>query len=185
MFRAIMEKETCQEVNPELIPCWISNNWCIEYVPIILNPVFFSADQSSGCQETLHLSLEEAFFLSYSLGCLQVKYGEKFLNLNELWDLFQHTSSSFISKYVVYHHFRIEGWIVKSGVKFGSDFCKTNNINVILKFIIKILIIITWIYSSALQKRARFFSCIIFCSSYFSKSEPEILHRLDWICRHG
>lgn len=43
--------------------------------------------------------VEEAFFLSYVIGCLQVKFQEKFLNLDEIWDLFMKTTNNFLSRY--------------------------------------------------------------------------------------
>jgi tRNA-splicing endonuclease subunit Sen2 len=77
--------------------------------------------------ETLHLTLEEAFFLSFSLGCLQVidLFGNR-LSLNGMWQLFRKSQKDFIQKYVTYHYFRSKGWVVKPGIKFGGDFCKLN-----------------------------------------------------------
>ena len=66
--------------------------------------------------------LEEAFFLSYVVGCLQVKFNDVFLNLDEMWNLFQRATTSFLPRYISYQHFRMAGWIVRSGIKFGSDF---------------------------------------------------------------
>jgi tRNA splicing endonuclease len=75
--------------------------------------------------ETLHLTLEEAFFLSFGLGCLQVidLFGNC-LSLNGMWQLFCKSQKDFIQKYVTYHYFRSKGWVVKPGIKFGGDFCK-------------------------------------------------------------
>ncbi|KAJ4447568.1 hypothetical protein ANN_09575 [Periplaneta americana] len=74
-------------------------------------------------RETLHLTLEEAFFLSYGLGCLQVidLFGN-YLALDGMWQLFCKSQKDFIPKYVIYHYFRSKGWIVKPGIKFGGDF---------------------------------------------------------------
>ncbi|XP_057371982.1 tRNA-splicing endonuclease subunit Sen2-like [Daphnia carinata] len=72
--------------------------------------------------ETSNLMVEEAFFLSYAIGCLQVKFEEKFLNLDEIWDLFMKTTNNFLSRYLSYQHFRLSGWVVRSGLKFGGDF---------------------------------------------------------------
>lgn len=94
--------------------------------------------------EVLKLTLEEAFFLSYAIGCLVVKVRGRFLNLDELWKLFVRNSEQFVFRYIAYHvsilidfifttllylidlielqHFRMSGWVVKSGIKFGSDF---------------------------------------------------------------
>lgn len=72
--------------------------------------------------EALHLTLEEAFFLSYGLGCLQVidLFGN-YLALDGMWQLFCKSQKDFIPKYVVYHYFRSKGWVVKPGIKFGGD----------------------------------------------------------------
>ncbi|XP_067007285.2 tRNA-splicing endonuclease subunit Sen2 [Anabrus simplex] len=74
-------------------------------------------------QESLQLTLEEAFFLSYGLGCLQVQgiLGND-LPILEMWKLFLQSQPDFVEKYVVYHYFRSKGWIVKPGIKFGGDF---------------------------------------------------------------
>ncbi|KAK7873929.1 hypothetical protein R5R35_012943 [Gryllus longicercus] len=74
-------------------------------------------------QETLHLNLEEAYFLSYGLGCLEiVDLFDKKLSLQEAWELFCESQDDFVQKYVVYHYYRSKGWVVKPGLKFGGDF---------------------------------------------------------------
>lgn len=68
--------------------------------------------------QRLVLDLYEAYFLCYALGCLTVDglaielVAEKFVSLD----------AQFVSKYVVYHHYRSRGWVVRSGLKFGADF---------------------------------------------------------------
>ncbi|EMR10281.1 tRNA-intron endonuclease [Pneumocystis murina B123] len=85
--------------------------------------------------EHLQLHLEEAFFLSYSLGILDIDVSKYFSikNSMELLLLFCSLSSipkteneidvdnSFLISYVVYHHYRSLGWVVKKGLKFGVD----------------------------------------------------------------
>ncbi|XP_045774559.1 tRNA-splicing endonuclease subunit Sen2 [Maniola jurtina] len=74
-------------------------------------------------QEKLMLTLQEAFFLLYGLGCLQIVNAENnILNIEECWNLFSESESNFVEKYVVYHYFRSKGYIVKPGIKFGGDF---------------------------------------------------------------
>ncbi|CAG9564703.1 unnamed protein product [Danaus chrysippus] len=74
-------------------------------------------------QEKLMLTLQEAFFLVYGLGCLKiVKEEDQILNIEECWTLFCNTDKYFVRKYIVYHHFRSKGYVVKSGIKFGGDF---------------------------------------------------------------
>ncbi|XP_026495684.1 tRNA-splicing endonuclease subunit Sen2 [Vanessa tameamea] len=74
-------------------------------------------------QEKLMLSLEEAFFLLYGLGCLQIVNNENnILNIEDCWKIFSESDRYFIEKYVVYHYFRSKGYIVKPGIKFGGDY---------------------------------------------------------------
>lgn len=76
-------------------------------------------------QEKLMLTLQEAFFLSYGLGCLQViGQGDTQLTIEQCWKLFTETDKKFVPNYVVYHYFRSKGYIVKSGIKFGGDYGK-------------------------------------------------------------
>ncbi|XP_072176088.1 uncharacterized protein [Diadema setosum] len=73
--------------------------------------------------EYLQLSYEEAFFLSYGLGCLSLEdSNKKQLDLSEMWRMFSRLQPSFVPNYVVYHYFRSKGWVPKTGLKFGADF---------------------------------------------------------------
>jgi len=49
------------------------------------------------------------------------------MNLTKMWTRFSALSSSFISRYIVYHNLRSKGWVPKSGIKYGADFGKFNN----------------------------------------------------------
>jgi tRNA-splicing endonuclease subunit Sen2 len=88
-------------------------------------------------QEHIQLTLEEAFFLSYALGALDVLDPEtrKPLSNQDLFYLFRKTSyfpplanpslspdDPFMTNYVVYHHFRSLGWVLRSGIKFSVDY---------------------------------------------------------------
>jgi tRNA-splicing endonuclease subunit Sen2 len=88
-------------------------------------------------QEHLQLTFEEAFFLKYVLGALNVLQEHTSLNAPELLRLFcAHSTypypagmhphiapdNPFLLKYVVFHHFRALGWVVRSGVKFACDY---------------------------------------------------------------
>ncbi|KIW13543.1 tRNA-intron endonuclease [Exophiala spinifera] len=93
-------------------------------------------------QEHLNLSLEEAFFLSYGLGVLDVYCDDSdaVLPPSSLLSLFRRHSYSpprslsvpagpddpFMLSYVVYHHYRSLGWVVRSGVKFSTDYLLYN-----------------------------------------------------------
>ncbi|PYI30815.1 hypothetical protein BP00DRAFT_436497 [Aspergillus indologenus CBS 114.80] len=93
-------------------------------------------------EEHLHLSNEEAFFLAYGLGALTIldDTREAVMTTSTLLPLFcQHADfpprgpssemkpdDTFMISYVVYHHFRSLGWVVRSGVKFGVDYLLYN-----------------------------------------------------------
>ena len=92
-------------------------------------------------QEHLQLHPEEAFFLAYALGVLEIHpdptsspEGQKPLSNSDLLNLFTRTPTSlltpktppdpashFLLAYSTYHHFRSLGWIVRPGMKFGVD----------------------------------------------------------------
>ncbi|XP_050406162.2 tRNA-splicing endonuclease subunit Sen2 [Patella vulgata] len=73
-------------------------------------------------KEYLQLSLVEAFFLSYGLGCFILKEKENSLNIMSMWKIFCEKQRNFIASYVTYHYFRSKGWVPKSGLKFGCDY---------------------------------------------------------------
>ncbi|GIY37283.1 tRNA-splicing endonuclease subunit Sen2 [Caerostris darwini] len=81
-------------------------------------------EENKSEKECLQLSFEEAFFLSYGLGCLIVKYEDTYFGISKLWTTFCELTRSgdFPATYTAYHHFRSKGWIVKSGVKYGADY---------------------------------------------------------------
>ncbi|KAJ5603128.1 hypothetical protein N7537_006084 [Penicillium hordei] len=100
-------------------------------------------------EEHLQLSNEEAFFLAYSLGALQI-YDSPLkseedqpispITTSALLQKFCHHSfqpardgsaslqpdDPFMTSYAVYHHFRSLGWVIRSGVKFGTDYLLYN-----------------------------------------------------------
>jgi tRNA-splicing endonuclease subunit Sen2 len=93
-------------------------------------------------EEHLQLSNEEAFFLAYGLGVLHVYDHQQkaIIPPTSLLSLFCHNSyypprdsstdlkpdDPFMISYIVYHHFRSLGWVVRSGVKFGVDYLLYN-----------------------------------------------------------
>lgn len=74
------------------------------------------------------LTLHEAFFLTYALGCLDILSGESsIMSLNSCWSAFRnyHLKSNeieFAIEYAVYHFLRSRGWIVKMGDNYGTNF---------------------------------------------------------------
>jgi len=92
-------------------------------------------------QEHLQLTMEEAFFLSYSLGALSILDPDtnEIISNEKLFDLFRKSShfpplakpilspdDPFMLNYVVYHHYRSLGWCIRGGAKFSVDFMLYN-----------------------------------------------------------
>jgi tRNA-splicing endonuclease subunit Sen2 len=91
--------------------------------------------------EHLQLTMEEAFFLSYGLGVLAVldPTAKAPIAVKDLFSIFRQASyfpprtnpfmlpdAPFMISYVVYHHFRSLGWVVRGGTKFSVDFLLYN-----------------------------------------------------------
>lgn len=73
--------------------------------------------------ETLQLTFEETFFLMYGLGCLQlVNYDGSFFSILDAWKHFNKQDKHFLPRYIVYHYYRSNGWVVKPGIKYGGDY---------------------------------------------------------------
>lgn len=86
-------------------------------------------------KEHLQLTLEEAVWLSFGMGVLDVKdeqsgesipvdslfrIGREFSYCPPRTDHLQ-PDDPFMMHYAVYHHFRSLGWVTRSGIKFGCD----------------------------------------------------------------
>jgi len=67
------------------------------------------------------LSLIEALFLVESEK-MDVKGGKKTLNFDDLLEIGNKAEENFYSKYLVYSDLRQRGLLVRTGLKFGSDF---------------------------------------------------------------
>ncbi|KAF2677657.1 tRNA-splicing endonuclease-like protein subunit Sen2 [Lentithecium fluviatile CBS 122367] len=96
-----------------------------------------SLDTEIKDQEHLQLTFEETFFLKYVLGALDVLQQHTSLASSELLRLFCAHSEfpypeatgprmapddPFLLKYIVFHHFRSLGWVVRPGIKFACDY---------------------------------------------------------------
>ncbi|KAL9123280.1 MAG: hypothetical protein Q9187_000152 [Circinaria calcarea] len=94
-----------------------------------------------GNQEHLQLTSEEAFFLAYGLGVLNVSDSSTVNSMptDQLFNVFRTNSyfppceveelqpdDPFLMSYIVYHHFRSLGWVVRPGVKFAVDYLLYN-----------------------------------------------------------
>lgn len=76
----------------------------------------------SGLKEDVWLGLEEAFFLTSAVHCLDICYKGEILAVGDVWARFTQTQSSFRRNFVVYYYYKAKNWIVKPGIKFGGDF---------------------------------------------------------------
>lgn len=84
--------------------------------------------------EHLQLTLPEAFFLLWNLDCLTVYDNDDAMTLQDIWVSFQcahlppvvqpplQFNNPFLVHYIVYHHYRSLGWVVKGGIKFCVDY---------------------------------------------------------------
>lgn len=70
------------------------------------------------------LFLEEAFFLSYTLECLEVRENGSIINALDCWMKFNRLKKDFSFFYASYHYYRSKGWVVKPGNQYGGDFGK-------------------------------------------------------------
>jgi tRNA-splicing endonuclease subunit Sen2 len=125
-FSPTVEKTTfiqSEPPNPERAATGTTN---IEEAPLVIRD-----------QEYMQLTLEEAFFLSYALGALDILDPEtkQPISNQDLFYIFRKTSyflplanpslspdDPFMTNYVVYHHFRSLGWVLRSGIKFSVDY---------------------------------------------------------------
>ena len=82
---------------------------------------------STAVTEYLQLSSEEAFYLQHEEVVLEVHSSleaavEKSCTSCELWNFFCECDGQFIGKYTAYRYYKKQGWVPKSGLKFGVDF---------------------------------------------------------------
>ncbi|MED6155807.1 hypothetical protein PIB30_008709 [Stylosanthes scabra] len=69
------------------------------------------------------LSLEEAFFLCYSLNCLKINGGNRIpQTIEELWHYMKSKKVTFPNFFKAYAHLRMKNWVVRSGFQYGVDF---------------------------------------------------------------
>lgn len=58
------------------------------------------------------------------------------LSLEEFWaECRERVGESFMNRYAAYHYYRSKGWIVRSGINFGVDYCKQTIFVLLLRFI--------------------------------------------------
>nr|KYP70565.1 tRNA-splicing endonuclease subunit Sen2-1 [Cajanus cajan] len=68
------------------------------------------------------LSFEEAFYLSYSLKCLNINESDTGpQNDEELWHYMKSQKETFPCLYKAYSHLRMKNWVVRSGAQYDGD----------------------------------------------------------------
>lgn len=74
-------------------------------------------------KQWFQLTMEEAFYLCHSLGCLKI-IGEDNHKKNdeELWQYMKSKRETFPDFYMAYSHLRAKNWVVRSGSQYGVDF---------------------------------------------------------------
>ncbi|KAL8727551.1 MAG: hypothetical protein Q9166_005957 [cf. Caloplaca sp. 2 TL-2023] len=92
-------------------------------------------------QEHLQLTVEEAFFLVYALGVLEIQdiTTSQLIPTTDFFSICRSHSyfppqtqpklspdDPFLLSYVVYHHFRSLGWVIRPGIKFAVDYLLYN-----------------------------------------------------------
>lgn len=81
----------------------------------------------SGCKHNIsyYLLLEEAFFLCYTLECLEIRDENGLLiNAPECWKQFNGLNKDFPFFYAAYQYYRSKEWVVKPGYQYGGDYGK-------------------------------------------------------------
>lgn len=74
-------------------------------------------------KQWFQLGLEEAFYLCYSLKCLEIVGDDKCLKTDEeLWLYMTSMREAFPDIYKAYSHLRMKNWVVRSGSQYGVDF---------------------------------------------------------------
>jgi tRNA intron endonuclease, N-terminal domain len=82
-------------------------------------PIPFNIPQS------LVLFLEEAFFLQHTINCLEIRdLDDRPIPTEELWTTFCSLKETFVECFVAYLYLKSKNWLIKSGMKFGGEFCK-------------------------------------------------------------
>ena len=77
-----------------------------------------AAEDYVNYKEPTILMPQEAMFLSYALGCLDVYFNGSILNNTDLFELLSTKNKDFATRYAVYHYYRSRGWVVRSGFQY-------------------------------------------------------------------
>lgn len=73
-------------------------------------------------KQWFELSMEEAFYLCYSLKCLKIVEDQCPKSYDQIWQYMKSRSALFPYLYKAYSHLRMKNWVVMSGITYGADF---------------------------------------------------------------
>ncbi|KAJ0725907.1 putative tRNA-intron lyase [Helianthus annuus] len=74
-------------------------------------------------KQWFQFTLEEAFYLCFSLSCMKIVDGDHILKSNdELWEYMVSKQPYFVNSFKAYSHLRVKNWVVRSGCQYGVDF---------------------------------------------------------------
>ncbi|KAL3367160.1 hypothetical protein AABB24_011732 [Solanum stoloniferum] len=74
-------------------------------------------------EQWFQLSMEEAFYLQYSLKCIKVvDHNDTELNNDELWKHMTSKKETFPILSKAFSHLRSKNWVTRSGSQYGVDF---------------------------------------------------------------
>lgn len=78
-------------------------------------------------EESLSLSLEEAFFLGYYLNVLKIyDFASTEMEYQRFLEVCMKVNDLFVESLASYLYLKSKGWVVKSGLKFGGNYRKYN-----------------------------------------------------------
>lgn len=74
-------------------------------------------------RQWFQLSMEEAFYLCYTLKCLRIHGGDNCQKTDEeLWEYMTDKKSTFPEFFKAYAHLRTKNWVVRSGSQYGVEY---------------------------------------------------------------
>lgn len=89
------------------------------------DPVEGIIPSSFNIPQSLVLFLEEAFFLHHTIDCLDIQnIDDRPISTEDLWTKFCKLKEKFVECFVAYLYLKSKNWVIKSGMKFGGDFCE-------------------------------------------------------------
>lgn len=96
---------------------------CLLNLTCFGRPVITVKDKGDKDKQWFQFTLEEAFYLCFSLKCIKILGGDHSIKThNELWDYMTSKSASFPDFFKAYSHLRDKNWVVRSGCQYGVDF---------------------------------------------------------------